>query len=437
MNIGRLATSLIRNDAPSLLVVGRLGATALALLSAPIVARALGPEGRGQAAATIAIYLILPIVLASGIPLEVRRLAATNGGAAVLRAGRVLCALSAFPSMLVAATLFMSIFSKFPGNARLIASLGVALAPLSISWMCDLSVLIAHERYRAVLVLQVLQPASYAALIITTWWLGIANLSLVLLANIVATVVTFFGGFVLTRGSPRSGVFSINGLLRGGLKFAGSAISEVGTNRLDQVLILPLLGAYQAGIYSVAVTVASIPLALGHALAASYFSPIANASGAGRDELKAQAARSGLAIGLLTYPLFAVVSWLGIPLVFGSEYSAAVPVAMVSLFGSIAMVAAFLYSMALAAEGRGLQMSLAQASALVSAVILLFYFAPRYGAIGAAMASSASYFVLLGALIAYFDIPIARVIPRPNDFADCISRLFSGPHKATPNTPPS
>lgn len=427
---------ILRSNTPSLLVVGRLGASALTLISAPVVARTIGPEGRGQVAAALALLFILPVVLSLGIPLEVRRISAVSDGLAVLRACRIICSLATIPASLLALALSSTIFNTFSIEGRLMAGLGVALTPLTMSWLCDLSVLVAHGRYRAVLLLQLAQPTTYVTLILLSSLLGKSSVATVLTANLAGNLVTFAAGVTLTRSKAISGTYSVTKLLRGATKFAGSSISEVSSNRLDQVLILPLLGAYQAGIYSVAVTVASIPLALGHALAASYFTPIARAAGTEREHLKAQAARAGLAMGIMSFPLCALASWIGIPVLFGAEFASAVPVAMVSLLGSVAMVAAFLYSMALAAEGKGVRMTIAQIIALVSAVTLLYLIGPRYEAIGAAAASSLSYVVLLVTLFAYFGVPLTQVIPSPGDFKGCIMRIVRSGEGQIPTSIP-
>jgi O-antigen/teichoic acid export membrane protein len=412
------------SNTPSLLVFSRLGASVLALVGSPIVARALGPSGRGQTAATLAICLIVPVLLSFGIPLEVRRVAAVTDSTSILRTCRIICLASVVPSTALAFVLRASVFSSFSSQARAAAVLCVALTPLTMSWMCDVSVLVAHRRFGSVFLIQIVQPAAYLLIILAIWILGHATVTTVLLANAASSVVAFTSGVLLTGFSNLGSRYPALRLLRNGSRFAGSSISEVASRKLDQVLVLPLLGGFEAGIYSVAATVASIPLAVGHALAASYFTPIARSSGDARRRLKGQAARAGVALGILTFPPLALVSWFGIPIIFGSDFSPAVTVTMVSLAGSVAMVAAYVYSMALAAEGKGTRMTVAQIVALAFAVCLLYLLGPALGASGAALASSLSYAVLLALLHSGLDIPLKDALPRSNDFKDSISRLF-------------
>lgn len=428
---------LLRTESPSLLVVGRLSATALAFLTAPIVARAIGPEGRGETAAAIALFTIVPIVLAIGVPLEVRRLAAIGQGAEALRAARIFC-LGALPvSIAVGVIAYLTLFASFDSSARLVAAIGIAVCPLMMSWTCDLSVLIASGRFRGVMALQLVQPVTYLLFVIVFLLAGVLSTGTVLVANIAGTVSAFITGATLSRIPLRGVTYRLGGLLRGGVRFAGSSIAEAASSRLDQVIALPLIGAVQAGLYSVAVTVASIPLAVGQALGATYFPIIARTEPEERRVHKEEAVRVAVAGALMCLPLIAIGSWLGIPILFGSEFFAAVPVAWISGLGTCALIVAYVCSMVLAAEGRGYRMTLAQLLALGVAILLLFLLAPRFGAVGAAAASTFGYFVLLAFLSVGLGARVSRSMPAPRDFRLVVARLVRGRQDPSPPTEPA
>lgn len=419
----RLLIRLVTTESASLLLVGRLGATLLAFVTAPIIARAIGPEGRGETAAAIALFNLVPIILAIGIPLEVRRLSALGHAEAAVRAARLVCVCAIPVSAVLGFLASVAVFASFPPSARLIASLGVAASPLMMMWTCDLSVLIAAERYRGVMILQLLQPLAYLALIVTFALAGELTTGTALVANITGTAATFIAGVCLTRvgvGGPR---VPLRDLLRGGLKFAGSSIAETASSRLDQVLALPLIGAFQAGLYSVAVTVASIPMALGQALGATYFPLVARASGPERETHKAAGVRSAISLAFMTAPIILVGAWIGIPLLFGEEFSDAVPVAWISGFGTCALIVGYVCSLILAAEGAGSAMTWAQVSSLIAGVGFLYLLAPVLGAIGAAIASTAGYLLLLALLLRAVGVTTASAWPRAADFPSAIRQL--------------
>lgn len=410
--LGRELRDLGRS--PSLIVFGRLAGTAATLVSAPITARALGPDGRGETAAAIAVFFIVPVVLGLGVPLEVRRQHAVHRDQGVLGASRVLAIASVVPAALIAATLHQTLFASFEPAAALVAALGVAATPLAFSWACDLGVVLADQRYLAVFAMQMAHPTLYVTTIATLWIADLANVTTVLAANIAGTLLTFVVGLWLTRHTA-SGRSSALDLLRRGIQFAGSGIAESASNKLDQALALPILGAYAAGIYSIGVTIASAPLALGHALSAATFPRIARAAPEGRPFLQAQAVRAALALGLLIAPVMVLLSWLLIPLIFGERFAPAFTVVAIAAPGTVAMMAAFVASTSLAADSRGWMMTASQIVGLAVSTALLIVLGLAYGSAGAAAASAAGYVVLFGCLMASLKSPLRQLAPRFDD----------------------
>lgn len=408
---------------PSLIIIGRLGASALALVSAPIVARAIGPEGRGETAAALALFLIVPVALGMGIPLEVRRQAATSDGHAVIRTGRTFVTLSVAGSVAIAALSYLTIFADFSTGARMTATVGIALAPLTTSWSLDVSVLVAHRRYSAVLIMQILQPAVYVGLVVLLWTIGLAMVATVIMASIAGTAATFAAGLILVRVPLRGQRVGMKILIQRGFSFFGSAIAEAASNRADQILALPLIGAYQAGLYSVAATIGSIPLAIGQALGASYFTPIAQTEGIRRREIQSESIRAAMAAAVMATPVIAAIAWATIPLVFGDAFAPSILPTMLALIGSAGLLIGYVASMGLAAEGRGVRMTIAQVTSVIVGIGALSVLGPALGAVGAAVASTVGYLALLVASLALLQIRACDLVPRPRDFGATVKRL--------------
>lgn len=428
---GRVAI-ILRGESPVLLVVGRLGATALAFVTAPVIARAIGPIGRGETAAALAAFAIAPILLAFGVPLEIRRLAAIGQAAESLRTSRVICVLAVPVAAALGLLGYFTLFLSFAPGARIVAAVGVAMSPLAMTWMCDLGVLIATGRLRGVMFMQLLQPVIYLLAVVAFWMAGMIDTTTVLIANLTGTIATCVLGMALTRVSVRGDHYPFRQMLRGSLRFAGSSMAEAASTRLDQMVALPLIGAFQAGIYSAAVNVAALPFALGQALGASYFPLVARAEGENRRLLKEQSIRVSTAIALLCVPVMVSAIWIGIPLLFGNEFSSAIPVAWLSLAGTCTMIVAYVCSMALAAEGHGNRMTVAQTLSLGVAMGLLFLLAPQWGALGAAAASSLGYATLLVLLLAGMGVRFRPSLPTRRDFSLAVLTLVRPSEKATP-----
>ena len=409
---------------PSLIVAGRLAGVGATLISAPITARALGPDGRGESAAAIAAFFIVPVILGLGVPLEVRRQHAIGLGHEALRAGRILAACSTLPALALAALLHQTLFGGFGEAAGLVAAVGVAAAPLAFSWACDLGVVLADQRFGAVFVLQIAHPLVYVCSIVILWLTGTATVATVLAANIGGTAVTFGAGLVLTRRVHTSSA-SPWPLLRRGIKFAGAGIAEVASNKLDQALALPILGASAAGIYSIGVTIASTPLALGHALSAATFREMARAEGAERTVLQGQAVRAALALGVIVAPIMVLLSWPLVPILFGEEFEPAFVVIVICAPGTVAMLVAFVASICLAADSRGLRMTTSQLIGLVVSTSLLVILGGPLDSAGAAVASSVGYTVLLICLVISLRLPLREFLPRPADGVRSIKLLLN------------
>jgi O-antigen/teichoic acid export membrane protein len=271
--------------------------------------------------------------------------------------------------------------------------------------------------------MQLLQPAVYVVLIVLAWAFDIAVVATILGASLIGTAATFGAGRILVRVPMRGERADSKALLRRGVTFFGSALAEAAPSRADQVLALPLIGAYQAGLYSVAATIGAVPLAIGQALGASYFAPMAQAQGQARRQLQSEAIRAALVAALVATPLVALAAWPSIPLVFGDAFAASIPATMASLVGSAALLTAYVASMALAADRRGIRMTIAQVISLLFGLLGLFTLGPAFGALGAAIASSFGYFTLLTVLLISLRLPMRKLVPQPSDFISVMKRL--------------
>ncbi len=414
-----------RENAPALVLVGRLGVVALGVMSTIVVARAIGPEGRGETAAAIALFYIVPIVLALGVPLEVRRRAAADGQIQLGTAYRRY-ALSVLPAAaVIGLVLARTLLDSLDRGAMIAAIVGVSLTPVTIAWMCDVSVVLARHQFRRFLMIQLAQPSVFLLLALGVWILDMATTAAVLVCYIAGNVATAALGWWASASAGTAPSSTPLELARSGSKYSGAAIAEAASNRLDQILVLPLVGASQAGLYSVAVTVSAVPLAIGHALAGWYFTLIVSAGpGPRRESLKAEAVRVALALGAAVALALACGSpWL-VRVLFGAEFGAAVVPTLIALAGSVAMIGGYVAAQALAAEGRGIAMTSGQVVALAFSVLLLLALAPAYGANGAAAASSLGYLALLVVLLVVGRWSMRSVLPRPRDVRSAVRTLL-------------
>ncbi|MCY1717622.1 lipopolysaccharide biosynthesis protein [Microbacterium sp. SL62] len=424
MNFSRFI-GYLNPSSPSIVAIGQFAASGLALLSAPIVARAIGPEGRGETAAVLAVTYMWPLIAGLGLPLEVRRVAAESGEAHVLRTARLWMAFSFAPSLGVAAVLTFTLFDSFSTPERLAAALAISVTPFAISWMCDQSVLISRIQYGRVAIVQVLQPLVYVTLISLGWLFGIIGVSYVLISNAFAVVVTCSVSALLVRVSLRGPRLPLGQTLRSSLPFAGNSVADATTNRLDQLLALPIMGGQAAGLYAVAATAGALAMPLGHALAASAFNAVARTPATQRDSVIVVRTREALAVSLVASVMVIAIIPLGVPALFGSQFETAVGPAIVCTVGGVAAIAGYVNTLSLAGAGKGRVLMGAQVLRLITAISLLIWLGSVIGALGAAIASATGTWVLLLALASRTRGGLHIFAIRPSDLVGAMRRLRS------------
>lgn len=404
---------MLLRDAPVVLVAANVAAMALSVATAPLIARSLGPDGRGETAAAIAAFTLVPVLLAIGVPLELRRRAAREDVASSVRTFRVLLLVGFIPAVGVAFLLDLLIFHSFSPTARAWVFAGLVMSPIVMSWSASASVLVAQGRYRAVAAVRLAQPAPFFAGAVALILLDQVSVASLLAANIASNVVAALVGAFLVRVKVRGHLAPIRPLLARGGAFAGSAVAEAASGKLPQILILPLLGAQDAGYFSVAATLAILPIALAQALGGPLLRDVSDArTPEQRRAVVESGVQSSVSVILVgTIALAAVVPLL-VPLLFGPEFVPAIVPSLLMLIGAAGNAIALSVSMLLVGLGRGATMSLSQVLSLAVSTVLLFVLVKPFGLYGAVSASVIGAVVLVSALLFGLRVRPASVLPR-------------------------
>ncbi|QHC57217.1 lipopolysaccharide biosynthesis protein [Rathayibacter sp. VKM Ac-2760] len=409
-------------NSPIAMLASRLSVAALGLVSAPIIAQSLGPSGRGETAASLAAMYLIPIVLAFGMPLEIRRRVLVAGDLGAVRTARRLALLTAVPAALVAWLVTSTFLSSLDEAATIAVFVAITGTPLMVSWMVDIGVVGAQRRFGAVALLQATQPVVYVGGILLLFLLDSISVAGVIWANFAGSLMTAVIGALLNR--PRSArPVPWRPLLRGSATFYGAQASDAAYQRLDQVIMLPLIGAHQAGLYSVAVTIGTLPVFLAHAVAAPVFSDITRTEGRARITATGDALRSAFVVGLASAVFLAVISPWGVPFLFGSAFEEALPAVMFAIVGSIFVVVTVSAGEVLSARNSGLRLTLAQGAGLITCLVLLLTFGPANGAVAAAIANASGILMALIVMLLAIRPPARTIVPRPSDVPLVVRRL--------------
>jgi O-antigen/teichoic acid export membrane protein len=374
------------------------GLTALSVFAAGVVmARALGPEGRGQAAAHL-VGVVMSVALGSlGISYAAAYAAARSGRArsafrAVWTLGLASLAITALLDLAV--ELFVVRNASLSEKAWAVAGavLGQA-AGITMGWIQG------SRAMRAWNALRVSPYALHLFLLLALARYGGLTVERCIAAYAVAHGATLIAGlFVARTAKPTDGDASAAFSTRETWQFArGIAVSAVLyqlNQRLDQLYLAFLGRVGDLGIYASAVTLAGLGLPLGAGLAQATYAEGLHATGLGRRRLArrrhwaALVATSACALGLTVLARPLMVLLYGAPFAGGASAVAILSWATVFLAGN------YVVTESLRSAGKSTATLRADSIAVGVSLVLLPFGIAWLGILGAAVVSLLSY--LLG-----------------------------------------
>lgn len=383
--------SLLRRDVLTALV-GYGIPPLLSLVTQVLLARSLGAEGRGLVAGALAPMLLLTAVATMGLPESItHHLAARGRSDAVMRAIRkAFLALIGVGLLATLVWIAVELLSRNAGPARDAAVVAAcAVTPLLV--IAGLrSIAGGEHRWKLVALERVLGSLLQLALIIAVF-VGaglevISATSIVAFSQIPAALVYV----ALVRRAPRpSGDRQQDVALHTfGIRVWLGSLAGVLLTRLDQVLMVPLAGAKALGVYAVAVPLAESVLLANVAIRDVLF---ARQSENPSIEQLAKASRMSTTFVFATAVVVGIASIWFVPLVFGSEFSAAVPVLVILMLASVLGNPGSIAAMGLSARGMPERRSIAIVIGLLVNVVFMLALVPPLQEIGAALASLIAY----------------------------------------------
>lgn len=400
------SVSGLRLVARAALANGALPATAL--ITAPLLARALSPAGRGEMTAIYTPSVLAGAVCLVGLQWVTSVLAGRRH--LDLRQTQRIFVLGLAASVVACVGLWILAPVLLPGapHAQFLLRMTALLIPpfqlLHIYRGAVLGLRLYHgvnrERWTSAL--------SRLALVVglfVTGTLSVTSAVLVLVATpvigglvlVVLTWSTVVGEIRGSEGEPGKGRWRT--LLSSSSRSWAGDVVNVMNGRLDQAMMAPLTTATQLGLYSVAVTLAELPIQLAEAVRA-----IAFAESNSRDSaaIIARATRLLLALLVVLAVLLGVISHLAVPLVFGQEFSEARGMVWVLLVGTVPLAGSSVVGSGLMTLNRQGQQAVAQLTGLVLAVGGILVLVPLMGGMGAAVVSVAVYTLVFGLLVFRF-----------------------------------
>ncbi len=404
-----------------------MGLLAIGLVTGAIVARTLGPTGKGVYSTLVLVIGILghaaTLGIDEGLIILVSRDRVTPKR--VVRTALPAIGLASVLATLIYLAVAILAFPPLP-DAAYVSVLGIPLFALA---MLASGVLNVKERIALTSGAKLVARASGAGILVAIAWVGSMSLSTAFASELLALFL--WASIVWSYLQRIGGHGSANTVVRTRRLLSISAPLQVSrlilslSARFDLVVVAVLAGPRAGGLYSVALTVAQLGAFPAYTLSYAAFPRMTRPEG-DQIEFIERVTRAGVAASVAACIVLALaVPWL-IPLVFGEGFRESVPIALIALGGTIPWALMLLSGRALSALGHTRIPAQTLGGSLVAMVVLDALLVPELGSIGAA----------LGALVAaLFGVELCRrayrrhlpgrsffiqMLPRPADAGDMI-----------------
>lgn len=401
----------------------------IGVVTAPVLARALGVEGRGEVATAMAPAALVAAVATLGLPEALTYHLARRPD----QTRRALVP-AALVSLLLGAVCwglswgFASVLTK--GDAQLIPIMlvGTALALPQMLVGLLRGAAVGLQMWGAVAADRALSSLLRLVVLLALALAGALDVRVAVIAMSVIPVVTglVYWRVLLRRPPAASGAAggaappppSSSSITRDVLSFGSStwlgAVASMATGRVAQLMTTPLSDATQLGLLVVAITISDVLFILITAVRDTLFG--VNARFDDRDQLMA-ISRSALLVGAVGALVLGATVPLWIGPVFGEQFAPATEPTWWLLVAAVTNIPGLMAGAGLGAWGRP---GLRSASFVVALVVLVgafFLLVPSMGAVGAGIAAIAS-----GTAMSVFAVVLAARVNRSSPWAFVVPR---------------
>lgn len=416
----------------------------LGLVSSILVARVLGPEGKGAYSLVMLIPTVLALVANMGIGVAnayfggARKESWPDLVANSLTSAVVLGALAggAFAAYYFA---FHPHFLREVEGQWLV--IGLLTVPFSL-WVSYFNYcLLGQKRIRAYNVMQVVPAVLSLVLVAVTLALKMGVLGIVVASAVSTGFCAVLSLLLVLRATGISRAFQPRLLMRSaryGLQANLGNIIQFLNYRLDVVIVAYFMDVAAVGYYSIAVAMAEVLWYLPGTVGTLVFARTIGINSDDANRSTPRICRNTLFITIIAALVLFVLSRFVILGLYGSEFLPAVRPLWILLPGVVSLSICKILCNELASRGRPLVNAVAAAVSLAVNAPLNVLLIPRWGISGAAFASTVSYTVTAAVTLAVFtrisgNSWFDTLVPKPRDFVQLFAIIRSGVSRANPD----
>lgn len=373
---------------------------AVGLVTAPLLARALSPDGRGELAAALAPSTLMLAAATLGLPEALTFVLAKRPQhtRVSLQLASTLIVLVGFGALAVVWAFLPFLSGGDASLARLILIAAIVTVPaLPVDILRGAAA--GHQMWGTIALERSTLTLWRLMLLVALFISGELTVLTALLINITAPLVSVatYAPFVWreTRNSGRRRPLSredldtgkrrlLRTLLAYGIKVWFGSVATMVVARLSQLFMVPLSSTRELGLYTVANTIADVPLIVAFSVQGAVFGVNSRTQDASQ---VTATSRTTLLLGATGCGAMAALLPLAIGPLFGSEYNDALTPTLLLIMSAVISIPALMASSGLAAWGRPGLRSIGFTLTLIINLATLIVMVPIYGAVGAALSS--------------------------------------------------
>ena len=391
------------------------------LVTGIVIARTLGPDGRGIVFALVTVTQLAGFALSMGVAQSLSYFIARRPGDGPALLATWLVMLVPLTAVAIGLTelLLPVIFTADDGDAVSIGRWFMLTIVLVVGLELNYGLLLGVHDYVLYNVLRLAQPALTVVGFVVLLSVDAMTVESVLIAASAASGVVLMVG--LGRSFSRIGLGRLDpGLGRTTLWFGargqGTTLANHVTARLDVAMLPAFVSAASVGLYSVATSVSLIIYQLANTFAGLVI------PAAARDPERGPAKVIGslwasLAVAIAGAVVLALLARPLLGLVYGDDFRAAATSLLLLLPGGVLFAGAAIITAGIYAAGHPFTASFTQALGMLVTVVGLVLFLSDGGVTAAAIVSSASYAtIFVASLLAYrrvTGLPWGAFVPTP------------------------
>lgn len=376
---------------------------AAGVLTQPILAQALGVEGRGELAAAIAPAALAISVATLGLP-EALTYYLAKHPRLTRRALLSATVVSLGLGMLCLAATYVALPFLSTGDTGLgsLILLAMAVTVPALAVGVARGAATGRQMWNAVAAERLINTLVRIVAFVVLWYLDELDVLTAVLVSVVSPLIAGVVYWRLIRPAPhdpleRAPDGPITSLLLSyGSRMWLGAVASMLLARLGQILMAPLSSVEDLGLYSVATTIADLPLVVAVAIQGTLFGVNSKTTDAGKLTAATRLTLLFGAVGCVaigaTLPL-----WIG-PL-FGDGFVAATVPTLMLLFSALVCIPGLMAATGVSAWGRPGLRSLGLAITLIVNLGVFVVLVPHLGVIGGCVTSIVSNVVMTGFMV--------------------------------------